>query len=150
MLGAGDLDSGLVRVPIAMGTTQMHLMTGDDKSFNLQKAQLGQIQADVLKGLVSACFDENGKMRTTTVRTTDALSKLWSKAEILEQEYPANLDPYHKTTSGMLSTEADLDDITTGSEETIKGLLKNNNYLFAQVVKGDSFNSVYNKINDKG
>lgn len=60
MLGAGDLDSGLVRVPIAMGTTQMHLMTGDDKSFNLQKAQLGQIQADVLKGLVSACFDENG------------------------------------------------------------------------------------------
>ena len=137
-----ELGNGLVRMPIAMGTSQLHLTTDKGEGVKLEKGMIGSIVESSLKALTSGAFRPSNPMVQSL---SQGLSNLWKDKSVVGKEYPASLS------SGTLSTKGNLANVGLLAESSLSGILNDyNSYkLFQVAMPGDSFLSTYTR-SDQG
>ena len=141
ILGGSTPADGLVRVPVAMGTTQVYLdsINEDSDSVNIGKNQLpstvATVFADVLNGIRSTGKTDGSAQQISLKDSADKAYKDKGLATDGLSAWQAN----------MLTDE---DDIGSSSLQIHTGA--SGKRLFAPVVQGDSFGSSYSKQGESG
>lgn len=141
---ASELKDGLVRVPVALGTTQVYLGSIDEEkeTVNIGKNQLpqavGSAFAAALNGIRSTSKPD---APIENLNLSTAANKIWPDAKVADKSgtYPRNSSDVQ-----MLAPDWRLDSLSL-YQSTDAGKQR----LFAPLVKGDTFNATYNTSGTK-
>ena len=134
ILNAGELENGLVRIPVAMGNTQLYIGAGEDttENVNVTKGMIPSATGDMLKSAVETYLAEKDNAGFKGVNLYDGITGLW--------------DPSLQHVLGIFNTTSSIDDISIFKSNTALGKYleaSNNATLFSSITKSASFNSVY-------